>query len=103
MTEPLDLEPAEEADLVALADGCLPPGRREEIEARVAADPAVAAALECQRRALALLACPPCAPTALGVRLEGATPRAGDASARPREAPGRRLARVLRTRRAGRR
>ena len=56
MTEPLDLEPAEEADLVALADGGLPPGRREEIEARVAADPAVAAALECQRRALAFLA-----------------------------------------------
>lgn len=56
MTAPLQLHPADEADLVALADDCLRPCHRAELEARVAGDPALAAALECQRRALALLA-----------------------------------------------
>ncbi len=67
MSEPLALHPADEADLVALADDCLRPCLRAELEARVAGDPALAAALECQRRALALLAAarPPCPTTAL--------------------------------------
>jgi hypothetical protein len=70
MSEPLDLDPADEADLVALADGCLPPRRTAEVEARVAADAGVAAALGCQRRALALLAGDaPCPSAALLERL----------------------------------
>lgn len=70
MSEPLDLDPADEADLVALADGCLSPCRSPEVEARVAADPAVAAALGRQRRALALLAADaPCPSAALLERL----------------------------------
>jgi anti-sigma factor RsiW len=57
MTEPdTHLPPEDEADLVALADGNLPPARRVEVEARVAGEPALAAALEQQRAALALLA-----------------------------------------------
>ena len=111
MTEPFDLDPAEEADLVALADDCLPRCRRAELEARVAADPVLAAALAHQRGAIALLAAgSPCPTVALRARLEeltqrvtGSTPPGGAASARLREAPGRRLARALRTRRAARR
>jgi hypothetical protein len=77
MTEPLELHPADEADLVALADDCLRPCRRAELEARVAADPALAAALECQRRALAMLAavCDPCATAALRARVAVGTRR----------------------------
>jgi hypothetical protein len=57
MTEPdTHLPPEDEADLVALADGNLPRARRAEVEARVAGEPALAAALERQRAALALLA-----------------------------------------------
>jgi anti-sigma factor RsiW len=71
MTEPLQLHPADEADLVALADDCLRPCRRAELEARVAADPALATALERQRRALAMLATarPPCPTAALRARI----------------------------------
>jgi hypothetical protein len=50
------LPPQVEADLVALADGNLDATRRAEVEARVAAEPALAEALTCQRAALALLA-----------------------------------------------
>jgi anti-sigma factor RsiW len=50
------LPPEDEADLVALADDRLPPTRRAEVEARVAAEPALAAALAQQRAALALIA-----------------------------------------------
>jgi hypothetical protein len=50
------LPPEVEADLVALADGNLSRARAADVEARVAADPALAAALERQRAALALLA-----------------------------------------------
>jgi len=50
------LPPEDEADLVALADDRLPATRRAEVEARVAAEPALAGALEQQRAALALLA-----------------------------------------------
>jgi len=57
MTEPdTHLSPEDEASIVALADGNLPAARRAEIEARVAAEPALAAALERQRAALALVA-----------------------------------------------
>ena len=72
MTAPLELHPADEADLVALADDCLRPCRRAELEARVPGDPALAAALECQRRALALLAAAraPCPTAALLARVD---------------------------------
>ena len=50
------LPPEDEADLVALADDRLPLARRAEVEARVAAEPALAAALQQQRAALALIA-----------------------------------------------
>jgi anti-sigma factor RsiW len=56
MTEPdSHLPPQLEADVVALADGNLSPDRRAELEALVAREPAVAAALARQRSALALL------------------------------------------------
>jgi anti-sigma factor RsiW len=65
------LPPADEADLVALADGCLSGSRRTELEARVAADPVLAAALERQRAALARLAAATLsAPPALRERVE---------------------------------
>ena len=50
------LPPDDEADLVALADGCLSGPRRAELDARVAADPALAEALGRQRAALAMIA-----------------------------------------------
>jgi hypothetical protein len=50
------LPPGDEADLVALADGNLDASRRVEVEARVAAEPALAQALSRQRAALAMLA-----------------------------------------------
>jgi anti-sigma factor RsiW len=57
MNEPgTQLPPEDEADLVALADGNLDPARLPEVEARVAAHPALADALARQRAALALLA-----------------------------------------------
>ena len=46
----------EEADLVALADGLLSGPRRSELDARVAAEPVLAEALERQRAALAMFA-----------------------------------------------
>jgi anti-sigma factor RsiW len=50
------LSELEIAELCALADGSLPPARRAEVEARVAADPALLAVVERQRRALAATA-----------------------------------------------
>jgi anti-sigma factor RsiW len=50
------LPPADEADLVALADGCLTGDRLADMEARVAADPVLAEALARQRAALAMIA-----------------------------------------------
>ena len=50
------LPPEDEADLAALADGCLTGPRRAELAARVAADPTLAEALERQRTALAMIA-----------------------------------------------
>jgi anti-sigma factor RsiW len=65
------LPPADEADLVALADGCLTGARLAEVEARVAADPVLADALERQRAALALIAAATLsAPPALRLRVE---------------------------------
>jgi hypothetical protein len=43
------------ADLAAAADGTLPPARRRELEAMADRDPALAAALDDQRRALTLI------------------------------------------------
>jgi hypothetical protein len=54
---PVDLTAGDEADLVALADGNLSGTRRAEVEARVAREPELAAALQEQRCALSLLAC----------------------------------------------
>jgi len=51
------LTPADEADVVALADGNLPAIRRLEVEARVARDPELEDALAQQRCALSLLSC----------------------------------------------
>jgi hypothetical protein len=72
MTEPgTHLTPEDEADLVALADGNLSPTRRAEVDARVAAHPALADALARQRSALALLAgLDTPAPLALRLRVE---------------------------------
>jgi anti-sigma factor RsiW len=65
------LPPADEADLAALADGCLSGSRQGEVEVRVAADPALAAAVERQRAALAMLAAVELpAPLALRLRVE---------------------------------
>jgi anti-sigma factor RsiW len=47
--------PEEHADLTALADGSLPPGRAAAIERRVAESPELAAALAQQRQAVAML------------------------------------------------
>jgi hypothetical protein len=72
MTEPdTHLTPEDEADLVALADGNLSAARRAEVEARVAADPALATALARQRTALAMIAdLDTPAPLALRLRVE---------------------------------
>jgi anti-sigma factor RsiW len=73
MTEPQpQIPPGTEAELAALADGRLDPDRRAAVEARVAADPALATALEQQRRALATIAAASItAPAGLRARLEG--------------------------------
>jgi hypothetical protein len=62
------LTPEDEANLAALADGCLHGPRRAELEARVAADPVLATALETQRTALALIAASSM-PAPLGLRM----------------------------------
>ena len=49
------LSPEEEADLAALADGRLDPARRAAVEARLAAEPELAAAFERQRVAVAAI------------------------------------------------
>lgn len=57
MNGPLQhLPPEDEADLAALADGALYGPRRAALRARLAAEPELAAALECQRAALTMLA-----------------------------------------------
>ena len=81
------LTPQDEADLAALADGCLYGPRRAELEARIAADPVLAAALEAQRTALDMIAASSVpAPLALRLRveeLEAAQPLRRVAVARP--------------------
>jgi anti-sigma factor RsiW len=78
MTDPQpQIPPGTEADLAALAEGRLDPDRRAAVEARLAADPDLAAALDQQRRALAAIAAASViAPGALRARLDDAA-RAG--------------------------
>ena len=70
------LSPEEQADLAALADGRLDPARRAAVEARLAAEPELAAALlERQRVAVAAIARAveeTSAPLALRARIERA-------------------------------
>jgi anti-sigma factor RsiW len=72
MTGPLQhLPPEDEADLAALADGALYGPRRAALEARLAGEPELAAALERQRAAVALIACSaPRAPLSLRMLVE---------------------------------
>jgi anti-sigma factor RsiW len=72
MTGPHEhLSPEDEADLVALADGGLSGDRLAETQARVAADPELAEALQCQWAALAKLAAAAVpAPLELRLRVE---------------------------------
>ncbi len=73
MPEPDPLSPADEADLVALADGRLDAQRAEALLARVADDPRLAAALDRQRAAVAAIsaaASDVVAPAALRARIE---------------------------------
>lgn len=72
MTGPQEhLSPEDEADLVALTDGCLSGDRLAETQARVAADPELAEALQCQWAALAKLAAAAVpAPLELRLRVE---------------------------------
>jgi len=65
------LPPEDEADLAALADGSLYGPRRADLEARIAADPRLAEALERQRAALAMLAASSTpAPISLRIKVE---------------------------------
>jgi anti-sigma factor RsiW len=80
------LSPADEADLAALADGRIDPARRAEVQARVDADPALAAALARQRaavRALAVVSEQVSAPLALRARIEELQSQAARPSRRP--------------------
>ena len=98
MTEPPQeprLSPEDEADLVALADGRLDPARKAEVEARLAAEPELAAAFErLQQVAVAAIATAvegTSAPLALRARIEGL-----EAEGRQGGRPGRRWAPRLR-------
>jgi hypothetical protein len=72
MTEPIQhLPPEDEADLAALADGSLYGPRRAALEARLAREPALAAALARQRSVVAeLVATAPRAPLSLRMYVE---------------------------------
>jgi hypothetical protein len=75
------------ADLAAAADGTLAPGRRRELEAMAERDPAIASALDEQRRALTLIrgaAAEVRAPLALRERLEADRTRLARPRARRR-------------------
>ena len=91
MPEPDPLSPADEADLVALADGRLDPARRDGVLARVAAEPALADALERQRAAVAAITAATSeisAPVALRARIEKLSHTAGRrGGARARRSP----------------
>jgi hypothetical protein len=87
------LAPEDEADLAALADGCLHGPRRAELEARVASDPVFAAALDGQRAAIAMIAASSL-PAPLGLRRRVEELEAARRTARPPWRPwplGRRL------------
>jgi len=73
-------------DLSMLADGSLTPGRRDEVEARIAAAPEVSALLENERRAVEALhaAAAVSAPVSLRERIAADRARAGRAPARRR-------------------
>jgi anti-sigma factor RsiW len=67
------LSAADEADLAALADGRIDPARRAAVQARIDADPVLAAAFADQRaavRALAVVSEQVSAPLALRARVE---------------------------------
>lgn len=81
------LPPEDEADLVALADGNLDAARRAEVEARIAAEPALAEALRGQRAALALLATADTVAMPPALRARVCALRAGRARARRRVRP----------------
>ena len=89
--------PETEADLTAFADGRLDPARRAEVEARLAAEPELAAALQRQRVAVAAIAraveetSAPLALRARVERLEAESSRGGRIGRLRRRAPGRRL------------
>ena len=72
MTEPIEhLPPEDEADLAALADGSLHGPRRAALDARLAREPALAAALARQRSVVAeLVATAPRAPLSLRMYVE---------------------------------
>ena len=72
MNEPIEhLPPEDEADLAALADGSLYGPRRAALEARLAAEPDLAAALARQRAVVArLIATAPPAPLSLRMLVE---------------------------------
>ena len=78
MDDPLSrLSDQEVAELCAFADGTLPPPRRDEVEARVAASPELTAMVERQRHALVAtqtLASEP-VPVSLRASVQGVTPR----------------------------
>lgn len=91
------LSPEEEADLAALADGRLDPARRAAVEARLAAEPELAAAFERQRVAVAAIGravegtSAPLALRARIERLEAETGRGRRLGRVRRRAPARRL------------
>ncbi len=73
------------ADLAALADGSLAPGRREEVEARLASSPELRALLDEQRRAVRVVrAAAVPAPLSLRERVEDQRARAAQRARRRR-------------------
>jgi hypothetical protein len=85
MTEPTPLSESDEAALAAYADGRLEPAERAELEARLASEPALAAALDGQRVGLAAITTAVesvSAPLALRARVEAM--ERGEATAAPR-------------------
>jgi len=78
MDDPISrLSDREVAELCAFADGTLPPARRDEVEARVAASPELSAMVERQRQALVAtraLASEP-VPASLRTSAQGPAPR----------------------------
>jgi anti-sigma factor RsiW len=85
--EPFHISEADEADLVALADGRLDPARERELTERLIAEPELAAAFEQQQRglnALAAAAAQASAPPSLRARVHE---MARDAERAPQKPP----------------